>query len=67
MAIKLISVRNLDTGAVGKIREDWFNNPAINDGILERVEVDAKPYVAELYKSKIAKVEDETDEEEDVD
>lgn len=55
MAIKLISVRNVDTGAVGTIREDWFNNPAINDGILERVEKDSKPYAAELYKSKLVK------------
>lgn len=53
MAIKLISVRNKDTGDVGTIREDWFNNPAINDDILERVEKDAKPYVTELYKSKL--------------
>lgn len=58
MTIKLISVRNLDTGAVGTIREDWFNNPAINDGVLEQVSNDSKPYVPELFKSKTAKSED---------
>lgn len=52
MAIKIIPVRNLDTGAVGKIREDWYNNPKINPGILEEVEPGAKPYLEGYYTSR---------------
>lgn len=53
MAIELVPVRNVETGAVGVIRRDWFENEKINNGILVEVDADAKSYVPELYKSKV--------------
>jgi hypothetical protein len=67
-----IPVLNLETGATGSIRRKWFENPAINQGILVEVDERQKPYVPDLYKSKIVdqgtegtSPEDTTDEEDD--
>lgn len=48
-----VKVRNLETGDVGLIRRDWFENPAINNGILIEVEPSAKPAAKKLWKSKM--------------
>lgn len=53
MSIEMVPVRNLETGEVGVIRRDWFENEKINAGILVEVDADAKSYVPELYKSKV--------------
>lgn len=53
MSIELVAVRNLETGEVGTIRRDWFENEKINAGVLVEVDPDAKSYVPELYKSKV--------------
>lgn len=65
MSIEMVTVRNLETGQVGTIRRDWFESTRINNGVLVEVEAGAKPYVAELYKSKLVVDEpgDETEEE----
>lgn len=48
-----ITVRNIETGEVGLIRRKWFDNPRINNGILVEVDPHSKPYVLELWKSKL--------------
>lgn len=53
MSIEMVRVRNLETGEVGVIRRDWFENEKINAGVLVEVDADAKSYVPELYKSKV--------------
>lgn len=53
MSIETVTVRNKETGAVGTIRRDWFENPVINAGVLEEVEADAKPYVTGMYRSRL--------------
>lgn len=71
MTTELITVRNLETGKVGRIRRDWFENPAINAGILVEVEPGSKSAIPELWKSKLDEPDPETpepellDEEED--
>lgn len=48
-----VRVRNTKTGAVGVIKRYIFETPAFNpDGLLVEVDDTAKPYVADLYKSK---------------
>ena len=47
----IVEVLNTETGARGRISRRWFENEAINNGILVEVDADQKPYVAELYKS----------------
>lgn len=59
----MITVRNLETGQVGRIRRDWFENPAINAGILVEAEPGAKSALPEMWRSKLAP-EDETPAEE---
>ena len=51
--MEFVEVRNKHNGQRGTIRRDWFENPAINAGILEEVEPDQKPYVRELYRSRM--------------
>lgn len=51
--MELVEVLNKETGERGVIRRDWFENPAINAGILEEVESDQKPYVRELFRSRM--------------
>lgn len=53
MSIEIVTVRNKETGDVGTIRRDWFENPVINAGVLEEVEADAKPYVTGMYRSRL--------------
>jgi hypothetical protein len=54
MSIETVDVLNLETGERGLIRRDWFENAAINNGILVEVDPEQKPYVADLFKSKVA-------------
>jgi hypothetical protein len=61
-----IAVRNIETGEVGLIRRKLFDNPRINNGILVEVERDAKPYVSELWKSKIVEDDETTEDSETV-
>ena len=46
----LVRVRNLETGAIGRIARRLFDNPKINPGILVEVDDKAKPYIN--YKPK---------------
>lgn len=48
-----ITVLNKITGAVGRISRAWFENPAINNGILIEVDDDQKPYTPEMFKSRL--------------
>jgi hypothetical protein len=57
MTTEFVRVRNLETGQVGSIRRKWFESAVINRDILVEVADDAKPYVPELYKSKIEEPE----------
>lgn len=52
--VDYVNVRNLETGAVGKIKRALFNHSYFNPGILVEVDDDAKSYAPELYKSKLA-------------
>jgi hypothetical protein len=62
----MVRVRNGETGAIGYIARPLFENPRINrNGILVEVDEFAKPYVPELYKSKIEAPEDSVDAEEE--
>ena len=65
----MVEVLNQDTGERGRIRRRLFDNPAINNGVLVEVDPSQKPYVADLFKSRLtepavdpATVEDETPE-----
>lgn len=60
-----VEVMNLETGERGVIRRDWFENPVINAGVLVEVDSSQKPYIPELYKSKIEATEEVEPEEED--
>jgi hypothetical protein len=51
--MEIVEVMNKHTGARGSIRRDWFENPAINAGVLEEVDASQKPYVSELYRSRM--------------
>jgi len=53
MSNEKVSVLNLETGEHGWIRRKWFDNPAINKGVLVEVSEGQKSYVPELWKSKI--------------
>lgn len=61
MSIEKITVLNLETGDVGEIRRDWYENPIINNGLLEEVDPGTKPYVADLFKSRVPADGDEDD------
>ena len=47
-----VRVRNLQTGAIGRIARSLYDNPKINNGILVEVDDKAKPYVPGMYKSR---------------
>lgn len=53
MTIEIVNVMNQETGEVGKIRRDWFENPRINAGVLVEVDPDQKPYAPELFRSRL--------------
>lgn len=53
MSNSIVEVLNQETGARGKIRRKWFENPVINNGILVEVDASQKPYVPELFHSRI--------------
>ena len=42
-----------ETGQVGTIRRAWFENPAINNGILIEAKPGQKSYEPELFKSRL--------------
>ena len=65
----MVEVLNQETGERGRIRRRLFDNPAINNGVLVEVDPSQKPYVADLFKSRLtepavdpATVEDDEDE-----
>lgn len=60
-----VEVLNLETGERGSIRRDWFENPVINAGVLVEVDAAQKPYIPELYKSKIEPSSEEVEPEEE--
>lgn len=60
MSADKVTVRNIHTGTVGEIRRVLFENPAINNGILEEVEEDSKPYVPEMHKSRLKEPAEDT-------
>lgn len=50
---EMITVRNTETGEVGEYRARLFRNKRIfPENVFVAVEQGAKPYVAELYKSR---------------
>lgn len=53
MKNELVNVLNLETGERGLIRRRLFESPVFNPGVLVEVDADQKPYVSELYKSKV--------------
>lgn len=70
----MVEVLNQETGERGRIRRRLFENPAINNGILVEVDPSQKPYVAELFKSRLTEpavdpvaVEDDEDETPEID
>ena len=65
----MVEVLNQETGERGRIRRRLFDNPAINNGVLVEVDPSQKPYVTEMFKSRLtepavdpATVEDAEDE-----
>lgn len=50
---EMVNVLNLETGERGRIRRRLFESPVFNNGILVEVDESQKPYVPELYKSKL--------------
>lgn len=53
MKNEMVEVLNLLTGERGQIRRRLFESPVFNDGILEEVDPEQKPYVPELFKSRV--------------
>ena len=49
----MVEVLNQETGERGRIRRRLFDNPAINNGILVEVDPSQKPYVTEMFKSRL--------------
>lgn len=64
---KWLEVLNLETGERGRISRSHFNNPRIvKPGLLKEVDVDQKPYLSEMFKSKVETPEEpETNEAEE--
>ena len=56
---ELVHVLNLETGETGDIPRKWFEHEIINPGVLVEVDPEQKPYVQELWKSKVEDTEDE--------
>lgn len=67
MSNETVTVLNQETGDVGTIRRKWFDNPAINNGILVEVDPSQKPYVPELFKSKVPAIEAPVEDEDEAD
>ena len=66
MSSEMVDVLNIETGERGRIRRRLFSSKRFNNGILVEVDANQKPYVPELYKSKVTddtpeEVEDETE------
>lgn len=53
MSNEIVEVLNTETGDRGQIRRKHFDNPRINNGVLVEVDASQKPYVSEMYKSKL--------------
>lgn len=66
MSNEIVAVLNTETGQTGTLLRYLFENETFNNGILVEVDPHQKPYVAELYKSKVAD-SDEGDEDENPD
>ena len=49
----MVEVLNQETGERGRIRRRLFDSPKINNGVLVEVPASQKPYVAELFKSRL--------------
>ena len=49
----MVEVLNQETGERGRIRRRLFDNPAINNGVLVEVDPSQKPYVTEMFKSRL--------------
>lgn len=64
MSIEWVEVLNNHTGERGRISRGHFDNPRIvKPGLLEEVSADQKPYIPEMFKSKMAETsESETEE-----
>lgn len=58
MSNEIVEVLNQETGERGQIRRNLFDNPRINNGILIEVDASQKPYVRELFKSRLETEED---------
>lgn len=71
MKNEMVEVLNTETGERGRIRRRLFESPVFNgSGILVEVEADQKPYLPEMYKSRVeapepAEAEDDTDADEE--
>lgn len=52
MSNEMVEVLNLLTGKRGRIRRRLFESPVFNDGILEEVEADQKPYLPEMFRGR---------------
>lgn len=64
MKNEMVEVFNIKTGQRGQIRRRLFESPVFNrNGILVEVEADQKPYLPEMYKSRVE--DPEPDEAED--
>jgi hypothetical protein len=65
MSNEIVEVLNQESGERGQIRRKLFDNPAFNNGILVEVDASQKPYVPELFHSRIPAepvvIEDEED------
>lgn len=61
MKNELVNVLNLETGERGLIRRRLFESPVFNPDILVEVDPEQKPYVSELYKSKVESDLEDTD------
>ena len=48
----MVEVLNQETGERGR-RRRLFDNPAINNGVLVEVDPSQKPYVVDLFKSRL--------------
>lgn len=54
MKNEMVEVLNTETGERGRIRRRLFESPVFNrNGILVEVEANQKPYLPEMYKSRV--------------
>jgi hypothetical protein len=60
MGIEWVEVLNEDTGKRGRISRGHLENPAIvKPGLLTEVDPDQKPYLPEMFKSRVEEPETE--------